>query len=140
MKKAFFQLIRFGVVGTANTAIDALVYVALTRSVGFFEQHYLWAAVIAFIVSGINSFFWNKKWTFKDRVKYTNRKLLKFYIAAGVALAVNAFFLWFFVQLGVWDVAAKVIGGVCAGLVNFSLQKFWTFPAVVKKDENKYND
>lgn len=140
MKATFFQLFRFGVVGTMNTVIDLAVYAGLTRGFDFFEEHYLVAALIAFIISGINSFFWNKQWTFKDTNQYTHRKLIKFYIAAGVALLVNELILWQLVEFELYDILAKLIAGTSAGVINFTLQKFWTFDRVVETTENEYNN
>lgn len=127
MKKHFFQFVRFGVVGAMNTVFDLLMYAGLTRSMDFFRAHYLFAAFIAFAISTLNSFIWNKHWTFRDTLKFHHSQLIKFYIGAGVTLVLNQAFLWLFVNLGVYDIFAKVLASLTAGGVNFMMQKFWTF-------------
>ncbi len=137
MKKLFWQLVRFGIVGGGNTGLDVLIYVGLTRGVNWLGEHYLVAAVISFLISGVNGFIWNKHWTFKDKLKFTHGQLIRFYISAGVALSINQSLLWYFVSNElIHDVMAKVAAGVSAGGVNFLLQKFWTFP----RPEDLYNE
>lgn len=136
MKKFFGQLVKFGVVGVGNTALDLLVYLGLTRGFEWFGEHYLVAAVISFFVSGVNGFLWNKHWTFQDKLRFTHGQLLRFYVSAGVALSLNQVLLWQLVSQEILhDAVAKVLAGVCAGGVNFLLQKFWTFP----RREDLYN-
>lgn len=137
MKRTFFQLVRFGVVGCGNTLIDALVYMTLTRTMGFFAVHYLLASTGAFIISGINSFMWNKHWTFKDGISYSYAQLVRFFVVIGITYGFNQLFLWSFVSFGVYDILAKVCAGVLAGGFNFTLQKVWAFP-IVKGEENQY--
>ncbi|OGY86824.1 MAG: hypothetical protein A2233_05220 [Candidatus Kerfeldbacteria bacterium RIFOXYA2_FULL_38_24] len=139
MKKiTLFQLVRFATVGSANTILDALVYTGLTRGFDFFQVHYLLASTLAFLIAGLNSFIWNKHWTFKDGIKYSHRQLMRFYSASGTAFVLNQFFLWFLVGMQFNDIVAKICAGVMAGLVNFLIQKFWAFP-VVKKNHSAYN-
>ena len=136
MKNLFGQLVRFGVVGVGNTALDVLVYLGLTRGIPWFGDHYLTAAVISFLVSGVNGFIWNKHWTFNDKLRFTHGQLIRFYSSSGIALALNQTLLWLFVsQFDVYDVIAKVMAGVSAGGLTFALQKFWTFP----RREDLYN-
>lgn len=128
MKATFFQLVRFGIVGASNMALDAVIYIALTRTIPFFERYFLVAAFVAFVISAANSFVWNKHWSFKDKVKFSKKQLLKFYIASATALAINEGVLWTLVhEFEVFDIYAKLIASVSAGGINFVLQKFWIF-------------
>ena len=137
MKTTFFQLVRFVVVGSGNTLIDAVVYIALTRGFDFFATHYLLASTIAFVIAGFNSFVWNKHWTFKDGISYSYAQLFRFFVVIGITYSLNQLFLWWFVSLGIYDIVGKVAAGVFAGGVNFTLQKLWAFP-IVKAEETKY--
>ncbi len=127
MKKTVAQLVRFGVVGSINTVIDLFVYIVLTRNLQFFSDNYLFAAISSFLVAGINGYFFNKRWTFKDGAGFSHKQMILFYIEAGIALAMNLLLLWWFVQLGMNDVLAKLTAGVTAGVLNFLMQKFWIF-------------
>lgn len=130
MKATFFQLFRFGLVGIGNTAIDACVYIGLTRTSDFFAAQYLLAASVAFVAAGVNSFFWNKHWTFNDGVHYSHAQLVRFFIVALVAFVLNGVILWVLVSMNLNDIIGKLVASVSAGGINFLLQKFWTFPGM----------
>ena len=117
MKRTILQFSKFGIIGIGNTAIDLAVYAALTRGFSFFGEHYLVAAFISFVISGVNGYYWSRKWTFKHhsgRVhKTTTRQIVKFYIASAVALAVNQGFLYLFVDhFDILSEIAKVLSGM----------------------------
>ena len=63
--KTLTQIAKFMTVGVLNTAIDAGAYFALTRWLGFGSALVL-AKGIAYVVGMVNSFFWNRSWTFSD--------------------------------------------------------------------------
>lgn len=135
MKDALFQFIRFGLVGTSNSIIDLVIYIGLTRGLDFFAHHFLVAALIAFLIAGINGYYWNRRWTFRNGKGFVRDQVFRFYVAAGIALTVNVVLLWALVNTGLYDIAAKVIAGGTAGAINFLLQKFWTFTQVISGDE-----
>jgi putative flippase GtrA len=141
MKQAFFQLMRFGTVGGAHTVLDAGIYFVLTRNVSFFAAHYLYAAAISFFICSLSSFFWNKHWTFKHRVQFHHKQLLRFYMVGIVALVLNQLILWQLVRFELFDLIAKVIASVSAGVCNFLMQKFWAFAHkhhIVEQLEKEY--
>lgn len=123
------QFVKFCFVGVSNTVIDAAIYIGLTRGSVWFAEHYLIAAILAFIVAGLNSFYWNRRWTFAVAHTYTHGELAKFYMANGVAFIVNTGLLWLLVSGGMFDIAAKLLAGVTAGGMNFLMQKLWAFAA-----------
>jgi putative flippase GtrA len=127
MKQSLFQLGKFAIIGTSNTAIDALLYFVLTRGFTWFDEHKQIAVLIAFLIAGINGFIWNRKWTFKVQKKYQHAELGKFYLANGGALLLNQFGFFFLLSFGLYDLIAKVFAGIAAGVVNFLLQKVWAF-------------
>ncbi len=142
MKRTILQFSKFGIIGIGNTAIDLAVFKALIRGFSFFADHYLYASFISFIISGINGYYWSRKWTFKHhsgRVhKTTTRQIVKFYIASAIALAVNQAFLFLFVEhLHIIKDIAKVLSGMSAGGINFALQKLWTFSFTGDFDERE---
>lgn len=60
------QAVKFGLVGVVNTLVDAGVYYVLTRWVGLMELPIL-AKAISYTCGVINSFFWNRLWTFRSK-------------------------------------------------------------------------
>ncbi len=127
--KTYQQFIRFATIGVVNTLLDAAIYIGLTRGLNFFHDHILLAALIAFMIAGLHSFFWNKYWTFKESgsSKHTSTQLVQFYSASGVALIVNEFVLWTVVSMEVNDIIAKLIASAFAAGTNFLLQKTFVF-------------
>lgn len=141
MKTTLFQFFRFGLVGAGNTALDFFIYFSLTRSTNFFAEHYLAAAAIAFFVAGLNSYIWNKHWTFNDGLRYSYTQLIRFYSVAAIALVINQFCLWLLVEnAALNDLIAKLGASMVAGGINFLLQKFWTFPSHVAPIEQTVED
>ncbi|MCW1930472.1 MAG: GtrA family protein [Candidatus Kerfeldbacteria bacterium] len=128
------QILRFGIVGISNTMIDALVYVALRHESAFFEKHFLFASLIAFCVATLNSFFWNKHWTFKHKSLYSHKQLAGFYFLSSVALCVNQITLYVVTKLIIPGLPAKLIASATTSIVSFIMQKrtiFKTHKSVV---------
>ncbi len=86
---ALRQAIKFGSVGVINTLLDALVYFILTRWLGMMNQQTL-AKAISYSVGMVNSFYWNKTWTFRSKKQTTLRMAGLFILLNLVSLAVNA--------------------------------------------------
>ena len=125
-KKTYKQFLKFAIVGIANTLINLAVLYILTE---FFGIYYMLSAVIAFLFAVTNSFLLNKTWTFEEKIKYkTKSKYAKFIFVSIIALVVNLILLYALVEyLGVWYMAAQVIGILSNLLVNFFGNKLWTF-------------
>ena len=86
--KTLTQIAKFMTVGVLNTAIDAGAYLILTRWLGFGSALVL-AKSIAYMVGMVNSFFWNRSWTFGDDGKVWRAAGL-FTLPHTFALAINA--------------------------------------------------
>lgn len=88
----FFQLAKFGAVGAANFAVDfgvlnLLIFVTGVASGWTFTVF----KSISFVVAVINSFIWNKKWTFKKKGgEGTGKDFLQFLFVSVVGLLLNA--------------------------------------------------
>lgn len=66
--------LKFNMVGIINTCVDALLF-SIFVGLGF---HYLLAQALGYFSGMINSFLWNKNWTFQYKKKMTRFKLLLF--------------------------------------------------------------
>jgi len=82
------QIAKFMTVGVLNTAIDAAAYFVLTRWLGFRSALVL-AKGIAYVIGMVNSFFWNRSWTFGDKGNIW-RAAGFFTLTHVVALTINA--------------------------------------------------
>ncbi|GBU21586.1 hypothetical protein R80B4_01482 [Fibrobacteres bacterium R8-0-B4] len=123
------QFIKFGIVGLSNTAVSYIIYAVLV----YLGVYYIIASVIAFILSVLNSFYWNKKYVFKrgdDQQKLGFwGALLKTYISyAFTGLVLSNILLYIFVDiLHISEYIAPFFGLVITIPLNFILNKKWAF-------------
>lgn len=79
------QAVKFGAVGLLNTALDLGLYFALTRWIGLAA---VFAKSISYGAGLLNSFYWNKSWTFRSKAS-TRATLLPFILVNLAGLAIN---------------------------------------------------
>lgn len=125
---SFIQFIKFGIVGLSNTAISYGMYFLLI----YWGLYYIIASIIAFIVSVINSFYWNNKLVFTstDNMKKTLfRKLIKTFLAyAGTGLVLQNVLLWVLVeQFDFSEYLAPLLILIITVPLNFVVNKYWAF-------------
>lgn len=124
----FIQFVKFGVVGMSNTFISYFTYlIAITLGV-----FYLLASILGFVVSVINSFYWNNKYVFADQGgKHRSlwKSFCKTFIAyAGTGLVLNNILLYFQVGILGWsEVIAPLVNLLITIPLNFLLNKLWAF-------------
>lgn len=87
----FFQLSKFGAVGAANFAVDFGVLNLFIFLSGIATG---WGFTIfkslSFVVAVVNSFWWNKKWTFKKKGgEATGKDFIQFLTVSVVGLLLN---------------------------------------------------
>ena len=119
------QFIKFAIVGVLNSAIQYLVFLFLYSLTG---TPYLLASIIGYLAGMINSYILNRRWTFGSRSQKLFTELSRFVAVNLVSLGVNLGLLYLLVSTGVmipqW---AQVVAIVGSTLVNFVLNKVWTF-------------
>ncbi len=94
-KKTLGQFVRFSLVGSLNTLIDVVLFNLL---VWMFPVNNVYLVValnaIAYSAGALNSFFWNKLWTFKQRSGTTGGQVMRFALVTGLGIVCNSAFLW----------------------------------------------
>jgi putative flippase GtrA len=94
-RHALWQIIRFGIVGGLNTAIDVLLlnvflWIYPTNStllVLLFNS-------IAYVLGAMNSFLLNKYWTFKNYKRPTFSEIGRFSLTTAIGVACSDVILW----------------------------------------------
>jgi putative flippase GtrA len=123
------ELWRFLTVGSMNAAVDFLVYLSLTRGFDYWAEHYLQANALAFLIANLNSFIWNRFWTFTVHHGNPWRQYTEFLGVSIIYLAFIQLGLWLLVsQWGVFDLIAKVIVIGLGMLIYFGVLRhliFW---------------
>ena len=123
------QFVKFAVVGVSSTIIDWGIYLLLTRTTAIF---YLLAKVLSFLVSVINSYIWNRRWTFRSQDPKRFHQFSKFLVVAGVGLALNALIMYLVVsKLKLHDIIGLILASAIVMFWNFLVNKFWTFRELV---------
>ena len=86
-----YQIVKFGLVGALNTFVDfgILNGLILVTSVAT-GTHFILFKSISFLFAAVNSYFWNKHWTFekKDKV-FVSGEFAKFLAVTLVGFLVN---------------------------------------------------
>lgn len=136
IKKLFLQFIKFGLVGVSNTVISYGTYALLT----LLGIPYVFSNIIAFIISVLNSFFWNNRYVFKKTEGEKRNSLLtlvKTFLAYGsTGLILSNILLIIFVEkLNISKFFAPLIILIITIPLNFIINKFWAFKT--KKLEKK---
>ena len=135
---ALFQLAKFVLVGALNTFIDFGILILLLTifgvSAGLF---YSISKAFSFTCSVVNSYFWNKFWTFgKKETKGVSKEFGKFFLIAGTGFLVNVGIASFVVniigpQFGlsikIWAMLGAFLAIICVFMWNFLGYKFIVF-------------
>ncbi len=127
MKLMYRQFIKFAIVGTSNTAIDFLIYAALTRLWEYWFDHKILASTIAFIIATVNSYSWNKYWTFRNKNQDHRVLFAKFFVVSSIGLGINVGIFSMLLPSGMNDIMIKILAIVVVLFWNFLANKFWTF-------------
>jgi len=123
-KDRIMQFLRFCTVGLSNTAVDFTAFFILTWG----GTPYLLAQVVSYSAGIINSFFFNRKWTFRIRGRINAGEAARFIAVNGFSLLTSAAILFILQDLhhgNLWLSKVIATGGGLA--VNFVGSRLWVF-------------
>ena len=140
-KKLIAQFSKFALIGFSNTAIDFGVLNFLMWWTGFYSGKWIILLnVIAFSVAVINSYFWNKFWTFKarkaDEPDEIAKEFSQFIIVTIIGVVINTGIVFgvttlisplFGLNAGLWANLAKATATGISLIWNFIGYKFIVF-------------
>jgi putative flippase GtrA len=127
MKKLFFQFSKFATIGLINTALDFSIYTSLTRFFIFWNDHKVLTTSLAFFIANLNSYIFNKYWTFQDQGKKHHIQYTKFLTISLIGLGLTDLIFSLLLHLGLYDLLAKIIPIPFVLLWNFLANRYWTF-------------
>lgn len=121
------QFIKFGIVGGMTT----LIYLGLFRLLTVNQVIYPVATAVAFVIATLNSYFFNRRWTFRAGAHRT-RLLIRFVIIQTTGFTINLFVLAFLIEaLHFSSLNQKFVAAIIANafivFTSFVGNKFWTF-------------
>lgn len=119
--------LRFITVGVMNTLVDFILFFICYQAIGIY---YTISQVIGYSGGVINSFVWNKLWTFesKNSSKKTALEFLRFMVISGISLSVSVLGIKWLVDSASFNVfIAKALVTLIAQLINYTGYKLWVF-------------
>ena len=123
----WFQLGRFVAVGASGYVVNLAVFAACVHLLAI---NYKIAAVIAFVVSVINNFWWNRHWTFGAKQAHAVHQGARFFAVSLIAFGFSYVLLISLVDgAGLPKVIAQAISIAAATPLSFVGQKLWSFRA-----------
>lgn len=136
--KSVRQFSKYVVVGFANTGIDFLILnlemliTGISQGPGMFVQN-----AISFSIATVNSYYFNKKWSFQDRSKKDRvREFSQFLAVSLIGLLINSSTVYlittfiepfFGIDPKLWANLAKVAATGLSLIWNFIGYKFFVF-------------
>lgn len=85
------QLLKFGVVGASSTVVN---FAVLNLMLILLHQNRYVSVTVAFLVSVVNGYIWNKRWTFKEaQAKAVHTQFGQFLLVNLVGLGLDLLFI-----------------------------------------------
>jgi putative flippase GtrA len=123
----WLQLIRFAAVGATGYVVNLIVFAICVHVL---KIDYKLAAVVAFLVSVMNNFWWNRHWTFSARAQHPVHQGAKFFAVSLVTFGFTYVVLVSLVDgAGISKVIAQAIAIAAGTPLSFLGQKLWSFRA-----------
>jgi putative flippase GtrA len=119
------QFVKFGIVGLLNTLISFSIYcIFIFISVDL----YLVGNIVGFVVSVLNSYYWNNKYVFYEENRNHIKALSKTFMAYSVSFVFGTVLLIVMVEIiKISVIIVPLINLVVTVPLNFMLNKFWAF-------------
>jgi putative flippase GtrA len=117
------RLLRFAAVGGTGVIINMSALYALSRWAGL---PLLVASALAVEFAAISNYFLNDAWTFALRSPSIGR-FAKFNAASLAGLALNVLGVWLFTRLGLYFLAADLIGISAGFAANYAFSVSWVW-------------
>ena len=121
------QTIKFAVIGVIGTAINTLVLYLLSL---WAELPLAAASALAIELSAVSNYLLQDSWTFAARGP-TFRRFAKFNVTVVLGLALNVFVVWFLARLGLYFLAANLLGIATGFIVNYAFGVSWVWGRAV---------
>jgi putative flippase GtrA len=142
----FWEMVRFALVGIANTAIDVLILdcfllILPTYNVGLLVVY----NSVAYSIGATNSFILNKYWTFHRNQTAAKSELPRFALVNLFGIFCNNSLLWITAQIIyplmgnaiVWANFSKVFAIVGSATISFLGMRLWVFAGKTQQKRKK---
>ncbi len=124
-KKTEIQLVKFGLIGFFNTALDFGIFALLSKATDLLPEV---SHVISYSCGVINSYFWNRTWTFHKKGRSHPMEFAKFVLVNLISLGISTLVLSFLSSGAGLSVYPAKLGAIaCSLTVNFLGSKLIVF-------------
>jgi putative flippase GtrA len=121
------QLVRFGLIGFLNTAIDFGIFTLLTAIAGAGP---IFSHIASYTCGVMNSYFFNRTWTFQKKEKSSAAEFFKFVVVNLISLGVSSLVLYLLEYSAGLNIYISKLGAtICSLAVNFIGSKLIVFKA-----------
>lgn len=122
------SFVRYATIGVGNAALNFATYAALTRGFVFWRTHYLLANLVTFVVVVTWSFYWNKRWSFRNHERRHAAQYTKFFLVTIGGIVIEQSALAFGTgTLGILDLLVKLLAAPMIVAWNFTMYRVWAF-------------
>ena len=116
---------KFALVGMLNTGVDFAVFIVLVYGLGIAA---LGAQIASYLCGVANSYWLNRRWTFRAPGRGGWREMLRFLALNGASFAAATAVLLMLKQgLGWPSYAAKIVSILFSTAVNYAGSRYWVF-------------
>lgn len=121
-----FRLIRYLISG-GTAATSNVIFLFLLVQYG--GVYYLYASILAFVMSIAVSFTLQKFWTFRDGPLYDmHRQFARYLIVIFFGLLLNTALIYFFVEVtDIWYVLAQMLTTAVIAVINYFFYRHFVF-------------
>lgn len=131
------RFLKFGTVGASGTVVNlAVLYLAQEHIFDAVQQPEIrlnLSLVMAIFFATLNNFFWNRLWTWSDRVQHYHRPWLaqfgQYTLACWLSIALQMVFTNLLAPHFYYQIANLIAIGLTS-VLNFVLNDIWTFGRV----------
>ncbi len=126
------RLVKFSIVGVMNSGIDIFIFAMLS----YFGTHYLVAQCISFFCGVLNSYAFNRSWTFQQKGRVDKREFTKFFMLNLVVLLFTSWVLsLLYTGASLPLSVSKLVSAASGAFLNFAGSRLWVFRLSSEKKE-----
>ena len=128
------QFVMFALIGCLNTALHFIVFLLFFRG-GILPM--LLASTVGYCAGLVNSYFLNRRFTFKVEPGSGGSEFVRFVVVNLIALLLNLAVLQFLTSVyAVWPEIAQLVAIGASLVFNFTGNKYWTFGRTSRQQRN----
>lgn len=116
---------KFAFVGAMNTGVDFAIFAALVYGL---RTPTVWAQTVSYLCAFLNSYVWNRSWTFRTSGRIDPRELTRFAVVNALSFLLTTAALLALQKGWNWNpLLAKAASVVVSLIVNYTGSRLWVF-------------